>query len=114
MQITRASTNLNFHWEPAMATETIVPLSTISGQGKHFENKKSTGAAEITALKSELEQHIKGEVRFDDGSRAIYAVDASNYRQVPIGVVIPKTIQDVIDTIAICREFEAPVLSRGG
>jgi FAD/FMN-containing dehydrogenase/Fe-S oxidoreductase len=98
----------------AVATETIVPLSTISKREVHFENRKSIGPAEIKALKSELERRIEGEVRFDDGSRAIYAVDASNYRQVPIGVVIPKTIQDVIDTIAICREFEAPVLSRGG
>ena len=48
---------------------------------------------------------ISGEVRFDNASRAIYAADASNYRQVPIGVVIPKTEQDVIETIAICRQF---------
>lgn len=97
-----------------MAVETIVPLSTISGQEKHFENKKSIGAAEIRTLKSELERHLEGEVRFDDGSRALHAVDASNYRQVPIGVVIPKSIDDVIQTIAFCREFGALVLSRGG
>ena len=33
---------------------------------------------------------VAGEVRFDDGSRALYATDASNYRQVPIGVVVPR------------------------
>jgi FAD/FMN-containing dehydrogenase/Fe-S oxidoreductase len=65
-------------------------------------------------LAATLETGIAGEVRFDDGSRALYATDASNYRQVPIGVVIPKTIEDVVATVRICRDFDAPVLSRGG
>ena len=50
--------------------------------------------AEILA--ADLRATITGEVRFDDGTRALYAVDGSNYRQVPIGVVIPRTIEDVI------------------
>jgi FAD/FMN-containing dehydrogenase/Fe-S oxidoreductase len=66
------------------------------------------------ALEAELSRHIQGEVRFDNASRAIYATDASNYRQVPIGVVVPKTQQDVVETVAICRQFAAPVLSRAG
>ena len=66
------------------------------------------------SLQRELSSQISGEVRFDDASRAIYATDASNYRQVPIGVVIPKTQKDVIKTVAICRRYQAPVLSRGG
>jgi FAD/FMN-containing dehydrogenase/Fe-S oxidoreductase len=65
-------------------------------------------------LASDLRARIEGEVRFDAGSRALYATDASNYRQVPIGVVIPKSIDDVIATVAVCREHGAPVLSRGG
>src|ERR1051326_4752599 len=65
-------------------------------------------------LADELRRSIKGGVRFDDGSRALYATDASNYRQVPIGVVIPKDKEDVIRTIAIARQFKAPVLARGG
>ena len=65
-------------------------------------------------LAAELRRRIKGEVRFDNGSRALYAADASNYRQTPIGVVIPRDEQDVIETIAVCRQFKAPVLSRGG
>src|SRR5215831_2878251 len=65
-------------------------------------------------LAAALKKRIRGEVRFDNASRAIYATDASNYRQVPIGVVIPKSRQDVIETIAICRQFSAPVLSRAG
>ena len=65
-------------------------------------------------LEAELRSRVEGEVRFDDGSRGMYAVDASNYRQVPIGVVLPKNIGDALATIAACREFGAPVLSRGG
>ena len=61
-----------------------------------------------------LKGRIAGEVRFDDASRALYATDASNYRQVPIGVVIPRTVDDVVATMAACREFGVPFLSRGG
>jgi FAD/FMN-containing dehydrogenase/Fe-S oxidoreductase len=71
-------------------------------------------ADDFAELAHELERHIEGEVRFDDGSRALYATDASNYRQVPIGVVIPRSIEDVVETIALCREYGAPILSRGG
>jgi FAD/FMN-containing dehydrogenase len=66
------------------------------------------------ALAKELEAAIEGEVRFDDGSRALYATDSSNYRQVPIGVVIPKSREDVIKTVGICRRHDAPILPRGG
>src|ERR1700748_3650588 len=61
-----------------------------------------------------LEQLVRGEVRFDDGSRALYATDASNYRQVPIGVVLPKNADDVIATVALARKHGAPILARGG
>jgi len=68
---------------------------------------------EAHALESELRQTLHGEVRFDRGSRALYATDASNYRQVPIGLVIPRDALDVIATVAACRKFAAPVLPRG-
>jgi FAD/FMN-containing dehydrogenase/Fe-S oxidoreductase len=64
-------------------------------------------------LEAALRARIKGEVRFDAGSRALYATDASNYRNVPIGLVIPRDEEDVIATVAVCREFDAPILSRG-
>ena len=54
------------------------------------------------------------DVRFDAGSRALYATDASNYRQVPIGVVFPHDADDVLAAISVCREFGAPLLCRGG
>lgn len=65
-------------------------------------------------LEEKLRSTVKGEVRFDKASRALYATDASNYRQVPIGLVIPKSETDVIATVAACREYGAPILSRGG
>jgi FAD/FMN-containing dehydrogenase/Fe-S oxidoreductase len=65
-------------------------------------------------LESRLKTTVKGEVRFDAASRALYSTDSSNYRQVPIGLVIPRDTADVIATVAACREFDAAVLSRGG
>lgn len=66
------------------------------------------------ALEEKLKRTVKGEVRFDEATRALYATDASNYRQVPIGLVVPRDVDDVVATIAACRESGAPVLSRGG
>ena len=71
-------------------------------------------SAEAKALEGELKNRIEGEVGFDDGSRALYATDGSNYRQVPIGVVVPKTTEDVLATVEQCRRFGAPLLARGG
>jgi FAD/FMN-containing dehydrogenase/Fe-S oxidoreductase len=69
---------------------------------------------DVAELEADLRAGIRGEVRFDRSSRALYATDGSSYRQVPIGVVIPRDDLDVVVTIATCREHGAPVLSRGG
>ncbi|MGQ0643738.1 MAG: FAD-binding and (Fe-S)-binding domain-containing protein [Gemmatimonadaceae bacterium] len=66
------------------------------------------------ALEAELRGLVRGEVRFDAGSRALYATDASNYRQLPIGVVFPRDEEDVVQAVAACRRHDAPVLPRGG
>ncbi|NKF24405.1 FAD-binding protein [Solimonas sp. C16B3] len=66
------------------------------------------------ALAAELRRTTDAEVRFDGGSRALYATDGSIYRQVPIGVVVPRSIDDVVATIAACRRHDAPLLARGG
>src|SRR5579863_6937074 len=77
---------------------------------------RASKAAQVdaVALASALKRKLRGEVRFDDGSRALYATDGSNYRQVPIGVVLPRDVDDVITTIALARKFGAPILCRGG
>src|SRR5712692_1450530 len=68
---------------------------------------------QATELEKELKRAVRGEVRFDRGSRALYATDGSNYRQIPIGLVVPRDDDDVIAAVAICRKYGAPVLERG-
>jgi FAD/FMN-containing dehydrogenase/Fe-S oxidoreductase len=65
-------------------------------------------------LELALRERVHGEVRFTAGDRALYSTDASNYRQIPIGVVLPRDADDVVNTVAVCREFGAPIVSRGG
>ena len=78
--------------------------------------KIGRGAGEINpdAIAAALREKVRGEVRFSQGDRAMYATDGSNYRQVPIGVVVPRDEEDVIRGMEICRDFGAPVLARGG
>jgi FAD/FMN-containing dehydrogenase len=70
--------------------------------------------AQAAELERELRANIKGEVRFDPGSRGAYSMDASNYRQVPIGLVVPSDEADVVAAVTVCRKFGAPILPRGG
>jgi FAD/FMN-containing dehydrogenase/Fe-S oxidoreductase len=65
------------------------------------------------ALQSDLRERVKGEVRFDAGTRAAYAHDSSNYRQTPFGVVIPEDADDVVEAVKVCKKHGAPVLPRG-
>src|SRR5438876_6651466 len=66
------------------------------------------------ALEADLRAAVEGEVRFDAGSRALYATDGSNYRQVPLGVVLPRDADDVVATVRVCRGHGAPIVGRGG
>src|SRR2546423_5127096 len=69
---------------------------------------------DVRALEHDLRRTIEGEGRCGAGDGALYSATGANYRQLPIGVVIPKTVDDVIATVAACREHGAPLLSRGG
>lgn len=69
---------------------------------------------DIAGLEGELRRSLEGEVRFDAGSRALYAASGAVYRQVPIGVVIPRHVDDVIHAAAAARSYGAPILARGG
>jgi FAD/FMN-containing dehydrogenase/Fe-S oxidoreductase len=71
------------------------------------------GEIDRRALAADLRRAIEGEVRFDTASRALYATDASNYRQPPIGVVLPCTLDDVVAVHRVCREHGAPITPRG-
>lgn len=76
--------------------------------------KRASATVDADALARDLASVVRGEVRFDAGSKAMYAMDASAYRQVPIGVVMPADPEDAATAIAVCRAHDAPVLSRGG
>ena len=69
---------------------------------------------DVAELERRLVESVDGEVRFDNGSRAAYSTDASNFRQVPIGVVLPRTTDAAVAAVAVCRELGAPIVSRGG
>ena len=68
---------------------------------------------DTAAIEAELRRAVEGEIRFDAQARALYAADASNYRQVPVAVVLPRSYDDVAAALAACRKFDMPVLSRG-
>jgi len=91
---------------------TSMQTATVRTRERTKTGVRST--VDAPALETDLKQRIQGEVRFDAGTRALYATDASNYRQVPIGVVLPRSTDDVIEAVAACRRHGAPILPRGG
>jgi FAD/FMN-containing dehydrogenase/Fe-S oxidoreductase len=91
-----------------LASSNPLPVLPPSSHGKPVDS-----FPRAFELEQALRQSVRGEVRFDRGSRALYATDASNYRHVPIGLVVPRETNDVVATVAACRKFGAPVLPRG-
>src|SRR4051812_27506863 len=104
-------------------TETGAPNSLIQFTTKQpptrIENRLQTGTTDqisidVQGLERELRSVMRGEVRFGGGDRGLYASDAGNYRMVPIGVVLPRDADDVLQTLAVCRRYGAPIVARGG
>ena len=83
---------------------------------QYAEIARAAKAAVVDAagLEAALRRQVRGEVRFDRASRALYTTDGSSYRQVPIGLVLPRDTDDVLACVSLCREFGAPLLCRGG
>jgi FAD/FMN-containing dehydrogenase len=73
-----------------------------------------SAVVDAAGLALALGRDVRGDVRFDNGSSGLYATDGSNYRQTPIGVVLPRDVEDVIATVSLAREYGAPILCRGG
>ncbi len=71
-------------------------------------------AVDAAALRAELESSIAGEVRFDTISRALYSTDASVYQIEPLGVIVPRTRDDIIRTVRLCHRYRCPLTMRGG
>src|SRR3954447_15688524 len=104
-------------------TETGVSNSLIQITTKRpptrIENRLQTGTTDtisidVRSLERELRSAVRGEVRFGGGDRGMYASDAGNYRMVPIGVVLPRNADDVLQTLEACRRYGAPIVARGG
>src|SRR5215217_2941336 len=88
-------------------------MTDATQNGSYQLTKRQRMNLNALALQSDPRERIRGEVRFDAGTRAIYAHDSSNYRQVPFGVVIPEDEQDVVEAVRVCAKHGAPVLPRG-
>src|SRR5688572_17386542 len=69
---------------------------------------------DVAALERALRTSIAGEVRFDRVSRALYSTDASVYQIEPLGVVVARTREDVVQTVRLCHQFRCPLTLRGG
>jgi FAD/FMN-containing dehydrogenase/Fe-S oxidoreductase len=99
-------------------SESLIRITT-KAPPTRIENRLQTGTTatatiDVAALEKDLRAAVKGEVRFDDGDRGMYASDAGNYRMVPIGVILPRDAEDVLHTLAACRDHGAPIVARGG
>jgi FAD/FMN-containing dehydrogenase/Fe-S oxidoreductase len=88
-----------------------IPATVRPGVGG---TKPDQETVDVGHLKRALEKTVRGEVRFDAGTRAIYANDSSNFRQVPLGVVVPKSTEDIVAAHRACAQFGAPIVNRGG
>src|ERR687883_1553726 len=88
-------------------------MTDVTQNGSYRLTDRQRMNLDSLALQSDLRERVRGEVRFDAGTRAIYAHDSSNYRQVPFGVVIPEDEEDLMAAIEVCHKHGAPVLPRG-
>src|SRR6266571_4923843 len=99
---------------PAANPRTNHPRTRMPDNFSELARAAKSAPVDAASLATDLRRNVRGEVRFDDGTRALYATDGSNYRQVPIGVVLPRDDADVIAAISLARKHGAPILCRGG
>src|SRR5688572_30349723 len=69
---------------------------------------------DVVSLERALRAAIAGEVRFDRVSRVLYSTDASVYQIEPLGVVVARTRDDIVQTVRLCQEYRCPLTLRGG
>src|SRR5689334_21620867 len=81
---------------------------------ERLRKKQAQREIDVAALERDMRRFVAGEVRFSDSDRALWATDASNYRFLPIGVVLPRDKGDVMAAVEVCRNHKVPIVSRGG
>jgi FAD/FMN-containing dehydrogenase/Fe-S oxidoreductase len=91
--------------------ERLVPAERLR---RPIEARAQARAVDARALARDLARTVDGDVRFDEASRGLYAQDGSNYWQTPLGVVLPRSVEGAIATVAACRAHGVAVLPRGG
>jgi FAD/FMN-containing dehydrogenase/Fe-S oxidoreductase len=106
------------HLDQKQAPIQLVTITTKTPPAQ-IKNRLQTGTTrqltvDVGALELDLKATLKGEVRFGGADRGMYASDASNYRMVPLGVILPCDANDVVAAVAVCRAYGAPVFARGG
>src|SRR5471032_1718505 len=70
--------------------------------------------AAYPGLERRLKAHVAGDVLFDRFSRGRYATDASHYQMMPLGVVVPRSMDEALRALAAARDEGVPVTARGG
>src|SRR3954451_16385995 len=85
------------------------PVEPVSLGVRHPDASAETG--DVAALADALRRQGGGEVRFDAGPRAASSTDSSNCRQVPIGVVVPRTVDAAAAAIRVCRDHDVPIVN---
>src|SRR5262245_51759845 len=96
----------------AWAQQLAMSLFTIS-PGPDVPQAQAS-RVDVDALRRELEAGFSGEIRFDQVSRALYSTDASVYQIQPLGVVVPKSREDILLAVRLCRKYQCPLTMRGG
>ncbi|HEV2326005.1 MAG TPA: FAD-linked oxidase C-terminal domain-containing protein [Terracidiphilus sp.] len=91
----------------------LLSVESLLHKPSEHQGNGAISKLDAKALRLELVRKIKGEVRFDRASIGLYATDSSNFREIPIGVVVPRSKEDVYAAHRICAEYGAPILNRG-
>ena len=85
-----------------------------SGETQFSPLSFDASAVDAQSLAHELRAALSGDVHFDDASRAMHATDASVYQILPLGVVTPRSREDVVQVVEICRRHGVSITARGG
>src|SRR5688572_25743254 len=97
--------------EPAAPAPIPAPPALKTQTPAARDARERRAAAETArVLEAELAARLAGEVRFDQTARMLYSTDASNYQIEPIGVVLPRTLDDAVATVELAASHGVPIL----